>query len=144
MDTTLNILNFEVGRLWNNLGNQINDTLMFDNSIRYFEAYLSNFKIKSKQYPKGEKDSTEYHKTYQNLLLIKRKNLSLKQQIRDLNEYDSLLKTYEGKQKAESAKGKCRKRSGSKRPFCFLLSAFLLYSCIRGKKIRIYTHQNWV
>jgi len=29
------------------------------------------------------------------------------------------------KQKAESAKGKCRKRSGSKRPFCFLLFSFI-------------------
>lgn len=96
IDTTLNILNYEIGRLWNKLGGQIIDTTCFDNSIRYFETYLSNFKIKSKQYPKGERDSTEYHKTYQNVLSIKKKNLSLKQQLREIKKYDDLLKAYEG------------------------------------------------
>ena len=96
IDTTLNILNYEIGRLWNKLGNQRTDTAIFNNSIRYFEAYLSNFKIKSEEYPKGERDSTGYHKTYQNVFSIKKKVLSLNQQIRDIYKYDSLLKVYEG------------------------------------------------
>lgn len=96
IDTTFNKINFEIGRLWNKMGSQTVDTLKFEKSILYFEEYLSNFNIKSKQHPKGEKDSTKYYETRQYIISINEKNLSLKQQIRDIDKYDSLLKSYEG------------------------------------------------
>ncbi len=96
VDTSFYKVYFEVGRLWNKYGDATLDINKFGLSIDAFDKYLSLYKIKSKQYPKGEKDSTKYYETLQIRMGILEKKISLESQISNYEKYNKLLNLYEG------------------------------------------------